>query len=118
MSLIRRPLTGGSALGSPFAIAAAPGTVIHAFDQTGTALGGPFPQRITLFAQNPTGGALTLTVTINGVALVKALASGDLLEIFDSQPMFASGAAAPASQIIGSGSGAGVIVWGFVETQT
>jgi len=118
MSLIRRPLTGGSALGTPFAVLDGGGTVLHTFDNTGAWLGGPFPQRITLFVQNSTGGALTLTVTINGVSIAMSIASGAIVKIFDSQPMLESATSAPSTQIGGVGSAAGLVAWGFFETQT
>ncbi len=118
MSLIRRPLTGGNALGTPFAIAAAPGTTIHAFDQTGTGLGGPFPQRITLWAENPTAGPLDLVLTINGATVGITFAAKAVVQIFDSQPMIASAASGAGAVISGTGSAGGLVCWGFVETQT
>jgi len=117
MSLTRRPLSGAP-LGTPIVIAGAPGTTIHAFDQTGVGLGGPFPQRITLWVDNPTAGDLTLTININGVAVALAVVAKTFARIFDSQPMLASATSGTGAVINGTGSGAGLVVWGFIETQT
>lgn len=117
MSLIRRPITGGGGLGLAFAVAGAPGTALHALDNTGTGLGGPFPQRVTLFVQNPTGGALTMTIALpNGVSVAKQLASGEIWNPFDSQPM--QQVSSSSLTITGTGSAPGLVAWGFVETQT
>ncbi len=118
MSMIRRPLTGGNALGTPIEVATNPGTVLHTFDNTGTGLGGPFPQRVTLWVHNTTGGALTFTVTINLIAVALSVASGAIVKVFDDQPMVEASAVAPQSQIIGVGSAAGLRAWGFFGTQT
>jgi len=124
MTLIRRPLNGpvGSSqagLGIPFAIGAAPGTTIHTLDNTGTGLGGPFPQLISLFVQNPTGGALNVTVVAgNGAPVVIPVAAGTTVHVFDHQPMSRSGTTAPDNTIVATGSGAGLVGWGFIETQT
>jgi heme A synthase len=102
----KRPLGGGT--GAPVAIAAG-GTTVHTFDATTTANGGPYMDEVSLFVNNPTAGALNVTVVVlGGATIVFALAARTTGQIFTEQPFRLSG-----GTIICSEATAALVAWGW-----
>jgi hypothetical protein len=110
----KRPLTGmiSSNVAAPRPVAVAPGTTLHTLDNSSTANGGPYVDMVTLWVNNPTGGALDLTITIGGgTAILVAIASKTTVKVLDEE-VFQNAPSASAVVINGIGSGAGLVFWG------
>lgn len=115
MTMQKRPLSGmvqATGEAKPIAVSNVAPTNIHTEDASSTQLAGPFADEVTLYANNPTGASIDLTVTINGMATLVAVASKTTMQVLDAVP-FRSADNTAASVITGQGSAAGVLVWGY-----
>jgi hypothetical protein len=115
MTMQKRPLAGmvqATGEAKPIALGNGVATAVHTEDVTNTQQGGPFADEVTIFVNNPTGGALNATLTINGVATLTAVGAGATVKVLDGA-VFRSADGSTAAVITGQGSGAGLIAWGW-----
>ncbi len=110
----KRPLSGMVVAGvaAPRAIDNVAPTTVHTLDNVASGSGGPYVDMVTLWVNNPTGGAVNVSViAAGGATILVAIPTLSTVKILDEE-VFHNVKDTTAKVITAQGSAAGLVFWG------